>query len=1236
MNWNLEEENKIRRYLLGDLPDEVKQQVEENLLQDDEYADWLLVIEDELVDDYERAGLPAEERQLFEQHFLTTPERRQKLLIARSAFHHVAAQTFGENTVKVESLKTASEQEPRFSNGLLSQQRQKGRSGWWTGMTLPAWHPAFSILLSISISVSALAWWYWQGHGKRAEHLNVSAVQEALNQAYRQQRPLEVRITGFAHAAFIAPAKTLGSKEAGDSGTQMGKVDNVALDRARVLLFGQDSKATGVSVLHLQGKYYLTQKDFDTAIEQLQQAVRLAPESAQLQSDLGAALLGKIERDRQTERGPRQADVNDCLLHLNEALRLTPDLPEALFNRALLQQRERLRREAKADWEHYLRLDAQSGWAEEARLNLNEIEATLNKVGLRKEQLYRQLLDAWSRQDADSALQAVSFSYSLNGNALVGKLLDEFLAAWSARDRNQAEERLQVLQYIGRLTLERQKDRFFSDVVGCYERATLEQLDLLAQARRLMVQADSLNQKAENDRAIEIYQQACQLFAQVGDRGEELFAVARIGHCHHQRSATQQNLQVFTELVPILAEKNYRWMLANALCGRANGHNSAGQFSQAIADCVQCGRVSAELGDQTGELRSQYILGGFYYQLGKYDENLRLALAGQHQADELAAGLPYVLPFYNLRAWSLSALGFQETAVACQREAVKIAEETRSLRLIAYAYIYQGRTYAKRGWFAEAVASAQHGINIGWKLGNDGTGQDFVHTGLLSLGHIQRSAGNFSDAIKSFDKVIDFYQHSKKQAYFYGAAKGRLLTLIAQKNNAAAREELDRVLALYERFRESIREESNRNSFFDQEQSTYDVAINFAYTVLNDPVQAYRYVELSRARSLLDEMEGGIEEIAGPQSPELLISMRARPTGVEEISRQIPTQVQLVEYAVLDDKLIIWLISKDDFVGRVVNISATELNETVGRYLSSLRQKPGKTDQRWREQAKNLYGLLVRPITDLLNQQKQVCVIPDKILTQLPFSTLISQDTGRLLLEDYLISYSSSANVFLELTARARSKESVIEEHLLSVGNPQFNQAAFPDLESVPATMEEAKRIAAHFRHHQILVAEQAKKAAVIRGMERADVVHLAMHYVPDPWSPMFSRLPLAADKKISDSGALHLHELYRLKLERLRLVVLAACQTRGEGYYNGEGAVGISRLFEAAGVPKVVASLWPVETEATSELMLAFHRLRKRMGKETAAALRGAQLELLNRVGDYHHPYYWAAFTISGGYSQF
>jgi hypothetical protein len=83
----------MKRYLLGDLAEAQCEQLEERLLTEDEIFQELLLVEDELVNDYVAGELPADDREKFSNHFLCTPERRQKLEFASALRRYVSETT---------------------------------------------------------------------------------------------------------------------------------------------------------------------------------------------------------------------------------------------------------------------------------------------------------------------------------------------------------------------------------------------------------------------------------------------------------------------------------------------------------------------------------------------------------------------------------------------------------------------------------------------------------------------------------------------------------------------------------------------------------------------------------------------------------------------------------------------------------------------------------------------------------------------------------------------------------------------------------------------------------------------------------------------------------------------------------------------------------------------------------------------------------------------------------------
>jgi CHAT domain-containing protein len=344
----------------------------------------------------------------------------------------------------------------------------------------------------------------------------------------------------------------------------------------------------------------------------------------------------------------------------------------------------------------------------------------------------------------------------------------------------------------------------------------------------------------------------------------------------------------------------------------------------------------------------------------------------------------------------------------------------------------------------------------------------------------------------------------------------------------------------------------------------------------------------------------------------------------------------------LDKRLIIWSVSGADFKSTSVEVSREDLENKVNSYLRSLAggqnaAQPGD----YKARSSELYSLLIKPVEGLLDREAEICIIPDKALSRLPFASLISPDTGKYLIEGHAILTSPSANMFLTSSDRARQKESVQAEKLLSVGNPWFDGEAFHNLKDLPWAATQASAIAAFYRGGaEVLLEANARESSVRKAIERSDVAHFATHYVPDERSPMLSALPLAREGRPmsrENDGVLQAFELYNMNLSRLRLVVLSACQTGIERYYKGEGAIGLARVFQAAGVPLVIASSWPVESYPTKELMIAFHKHRKNDGLSTAQSLRQAQLDMIRSGSpELRNPYNWAAYTVIGGHAAF
>src|SRR5262249_6463858 len=150
---------------------------------------------------------------------------------------------------------------------------------------------------------------------------------------------------------------------------------------------------------------------------------------------------------------------------------------------------------------------------------------------------------------------------------------------------------------------------------------------------------------------------------------------------------------------------------------------------------------------------------------------------------------------------------------------------------------------AKQGRYAEAARNIEQALEIGNSFAERKVRVEATAYSFLQLGYVYSRLGDFSKAADNYDQAIRFYSDLPSQFFNYIARKDKLLCCIEQGGcDAVAQEqETETLLKLFEEHRSKILEESNRNTFFDAEQSIYDVAIEFEYYQRNDPQRAFEY-----------------------------------------------------------------------------------------------------------------------------------------------------------------------------------------------------------------------------------------------------------------------------------------------------------------------------------------------------------------------------------------------------------
>jgi CHAT domain-containing protein/tetratricopeptide (TPR) repeat protein len=160
---------------------------------------------------------------------------------------------------------------------------------------------------------------------------------------------------------------------------------------------------------------------------------------------------------------------------------------------------------------------------------------------------------------------------------------------------------------------------------------------------------------------------------------------------------------------------------------------------------------------------------------------------------------------------------------------------------------------------------------------------------------------------------------------------------------------------------------------------------------------------------------------------------------------------------------------------------------------------------------------------------------------------------------------------------------------------------------------------------------DASKTTALSSQLKDYRIVHFATHGLLNNDHPELSGLVFSLVDKQGNSqdGFLRMLDIYNMELNA-DLVVLSACQTALGKEIGEEGLIGLTRAFMYAGAPRVVASLWKVDDEATAALMKKFYEGMLREHQTPAQALRAAQ-QWMRTQKPWQSPYYWAGFVLQG-----
>jgi tetratricopeptide (TPR) repeat protein len=222
-----------------------------------------------------------------------------------------------------------------------------------------------------------------------------------------------------------------------------------------------------------------------------------------------------------------------------------------------------------------------------------------------------------------------------------------------------------------------------------------------------------------------------------------------------------------------------------------------------------------------------------------------------------------------------------------------------------------------------------------------------------------------------------------------------------------------------------------------------------------------------------------------------------------------------------------------------------------------------------------LEEVLLGPARDHLGQGP-VIVVPPGRLHAVPWALLPS-------LRDRVVSVAPSARAWLQAGAMPAPDR----EDPVFVTGPGLGIGA-----EVPA-------LVADYAGATVLGSGTATAHSVLAALDGASLAHIAAHGTFRADSPLFSSLRM-------DDGPLTVHDLERLRRAPYR-VILSSCDSGVLAPAGADELLGLAHMLAPLGTAGIVASVVPVNDQATATLMRSLHRHLRR-GATLAEALRAAR----------------------------
>ena len=805
----------------------------------------------------------------------------------------------------------------------------------------------------------------------------------------------------------------------------------------------------------------------------------------------------------------------------------------------------------------------------------------------------------------------------------------------------------------------------------------LEVTNKAGEARALTALGLASSLKRDEDGAIDLHRQALEIFQTIGDGHGEAVALNALGQSYENLSEYSIALDNYQKALDLFQKAGALDLASVAMCKVAAVYYLGANLNQALSHYERCLEMSRSAGKTRTEaialeeVAAIYAAEGHIERSNKQYQKLRRFYERLGDIHGQASAL-------NSSGDSFLLLDQRQKALDAYTRALPLSEKASDTGLIVSTLYKLARVYRDVGSLEIALAHIDRSLKI-------------VEDVRRNVGSPDFRASYFSGMRKHYDLRIDILMQLEQTQPGKGFAVAAFLT----SENARARSLLDLLAETRADVRSTVspnllnRERELQGLLRVQAQYLMELSMRGRDYREMAEVNA----EIDRLRSEYLELQSSL---AGHMNNRFAFVDPAT-LRLEQIQKEMRDKnTVLLEFALGELRSYVWVVTYDSFRGYELPPAKILQDQSSKVYkLLTARQDMEKlhgddyaaeiaaADHRYFEESSKLAQMLLGQVTEQLVKSKRLVIVPEGSLQYISFEALplptemLDRVGLRAQERPYLISTheivrlpSIATLIAIRNTARrtpsARSVVAVFADPVFSNDDERVSnravlseakasvdlEAALSESELPPLngfadsrgpvrlshTSNEANAIVATTPRGTAFVAEgfdANREMAMSSQIGQFQIVHFATHSFLNSEHPELSGLVLTMvdSNGAKRNGLMLLADIYSLDLSA-ELTVLSACETALGKDLNGEGLVGFTHSFLAAGSKSIVASLWKVDDRPTAILMSDFYRSMLEDGMPPAAALRAAKLKLL-REPRWRTPYFWAGFVFQGEYDN-